>query len=89
MGKEKHNKVIFWTSAIDNLYRNVGNVGGIAVQMNYWSQEFIRNGWHVYSLSQFEKKGTNGIRFIRIFYIRYIRIFLEFILSFVYLFKIF
>lgn len=85
MSKERKNKVIFWTTAIDLLHRNVGNIGGIAVQMNYWSQEFIKNDWQVYSLSQFEKKERNGIRFVRVFYIRYIRIFLEFILSFVYL----
>lgn len=88
MSDRENNKVIFWTIAIDDLQRNVGNVGGIAVQMNYWSQEFMRNGWDIYSLSKFEAREANGIKFIRMFHIRYIRIFVEFILSFIYLFKI-
>lgn len=81
-------KVIFWTTTIDELHRNVGNVGGIAVQMNYWSQEFLNNGWKVYSLSRFESREKNRIKYLRVYYPRYIRVFLEFVLSFVYLLKV-
>lgn len=81
-------RIIFWTTTIDELHRNVGNVGGFAVQMNYWSQEFMKNGWKVNSLSKFKAREEGGINYLRVFYPRYIRIFVEFILSFFYLLKV-
>lgn len=88
MSKEKTNKVIFWTAAIDNLYRNVGNIGGIAIQMSYWAKEFASNGWKVYSLSQSSKREVNGITFLKLPNARYIGIFIELFLSFYYILTI-
>ena len=81
MNKTNKQKAIFWTTAIDNLYRNVGNIGGIAIQMNYWSKEFVANNWDVYSLSQNSKKTFKNIKFLKLPNIRYIGIFIEIFLS--------
>lgn len=77
-------KVIFWTPTIDSLRIKEGNIGGIAVQMNYWAEEFLRNGWKVYSLSKYKFKTYDGIRFLYFPYIRYVRFFIEILLPFVY-----
>lgn len=47
MSRER--KVILWTSSYAELLTG-GRVGGIGVQMMFWSKAFSRNGWKVYSL---------------------------------------
>lgn len=88
MSKERKNKVIFWTTAIDNLYRNIGNIGGIAIQMNYWSKEFVANNWDVYSLSQNSRRVFNDIKFLKLPQIRYVGILIEIFLSLYYILTI-
>lgn len=88
MSKSNKQKVIFWTTAIDNLYRGVGNIGGIAIQMGYWSKEFLSNSWKVYSLSQNSKKKVNNITFLKLPDIRFIGIFIEMFLSLYYILAI-
>lgn len=41
-------KVILWNSATSDLLTN-GKVGGIGVQLLFWGQAFLDNGWRVYS----------------------------------------
>ena len=77
-------KVIFWTPTIDGLRTNSGTIGGIAVQMNYWAEEFLQNGWKVYSLSKEKFKNYDGISFLYFPYIRRVRFLAEILLPFVY-----
>lgn len=77
-------KVFIWTTFVDKLYRNDGNPGGLAIQMSYWAQIFAQKGWKVYSLSEREQRVYNNISFLKYPNIRYIGIFIEFLLSFYY-----
>lgn len=77
-------KVIFWTNFIYDLYKERGLIGGIAVQMSFWAQTFLDNGWSVYSISNKESTRLNGINFFKIPYIPVLNIVIEFIYSFFY-----
>ena len=49
--KSNNKKVIFWQTEIIDLIENKP-IGGIAVQMYFWSQIFANNGWQVYSFAK-------------------------------------
>lgn len=51
-------KVILWTTSYAELLTG-GRVGGIGVQMMFWSKVFSRNGWKVYSLYDRMKPDDN------------------------------
>ena len=68
-----------------NLYREIGIVGGIAIQMSFWAQTFLSKGWRVYSISNKETVEINGIKFFRIPYIPKLDIIIDFICSFFYI----
>lgn len=78
-------KVFIWTKFVDKLYRNEGNPGGLAIQMSYWAQIFAQKGWKVYSLSEKEHKVYNNISFLKYPNVRYIGIFIEYLLSLYYI----
>lgn len=78
-------KVIVWTSFVYNLYREIGIVGGIAIQMSFWAQTFLQKGWDVYSISNTENTEINGIRFIKIPHLRIIGILVDIFYSFYYI----
>lgn len=78
-------KVFIWTTFVDKLYRNDGNPGGLAIQMSYWAQVFAQKGWKVYSLSEKEQKEYNNIFFLKYPNLRYVGIFIEFLLSLYYI----
>jgi Glycosyltransferase len=81
-------KVILWTNSIYDLLYNIGKVGGIAIQMNFWAETFVQNGWQVYSFSNKKSLIKNNIIFLRSYSIRYIGFFLEILLSFYYILSI-
>ena len=78
-------KVIVWTPFVYNLYREIGIVGGIAIQMSFWAQTFLQKGWDVYSISNVENTEINGIRFIKIPHLRIIGILVDIFYSFYYI----
>lgn len=82
---EKKKKIIVWTKGIDDLIHDKGMVGGLTIQMYFWSLTFIENGWNVYSFSDVKKGTLQGIRFLKFPRIRTIGIFLEWFISFYYL----
>lgn len=50
-------RVILWTNAITNVVdKESTEIGGINVQMYFWSQAFIKRGWKAYSFYSGEKK---------------------------------
>ena len=58
-------KVIVWTPEIDNLYLKKGLIGGLAIQMRYWAETFVRKGWEVYAPTYNESRTYNGIKFFK------------------------
>lgn len=77
---EKKKKIIIWTKGIDNLIEEKGNVGGLTVQMYFWSQIFNEKGWDVYSLTSNitnNNKKQNGIHFNYLRRIRFLNILLD------------
>ena len=82
---EKKKKIIVWTKGIDDLINDRGIIGGLTIQMHFWSLTFIENGWNVYSLSDLKKDKLQGIRFLKFPRIKTIGIFLEWLISFYYL----
>ena len=78
-------KVIVWTPFVYNLYREIGLVGGIAIQMSFWAKTFLAKGWHVYSISNFEKTNIDGIQFLKIPCISRGGFFIEILYSFFYI----
>ena len=81
----KQKKVIVWVNGIDNLILENGNVGGLTVQMYFWSLIFIKNNWTVYSFSEVKKNILRDIHFLKFPTIRYVGFFIELIFSFFYL----
>lgn len=78
--------IIIWNYGIDNLIKKDGLVGGLTVQMYFWSRVFLRNGWNVYSLTT-QKPFINEISFLNIPKIPIIGIFIEVLYCFLFLYK--
>lgn len=78
-------KVIVWTSTIYRLYKEIGGVGGIAVQMSFWAQTFLDMNWRVYSISNTERVDINGITFLKMPQFRFVGIIVELLYSFFYI----
>jgi glycosyltransferase involved in cell wall biosynthesis len=85
---EKKKSIIIWTKGIDDLIHDKGMVGGLTIQMYFWSLTFIENGWNVYSFSDIKKDTLQSIRFLRFPRVKTIGIVLEWFISFYYLLKI-
>lgn len=58
-------KVIIWTPEIDDFYLKKGLIGGLAIQMRYWAETFVRKGWEVYAPTYNKKRIYNGISFFK------------------------
>lgn len=80
-----NNKIIIWTKGIDDFLHENGEVGGITVQMYFWSRTFIENDWEVISFSETKNSVVKNIQFFKFPTIRYLGIFIEILLSFYYL----
>ena len=78
-------KVIVWTPFVYNLYREIGIVGGIAIQMSFWAKTFLEKGWHVYSISNYDKTNIEGIQFLKIPQLRIAGYFIDLLYSFFYI----
>lgn len=83
--EKKKKKIIVWTKGIDDLIHDRGMVGGLTIQMYFWSLTFIENGWNVYSFSDVKKDTLQDIQFLKFPRIRTIGIVLEWFISFYYL----
>lgn len=81
----KKRKIFIWTTGIDNFLNEKGTVGGITVQMYFWAQAFIENGWKVYSFSENKKITIEKIRFLKFSTVPFISIFIEIIYSLFYI----
>src|SRR5690606_22540750 len=81
----KSNKIIIWTKGINDFLKEKGAVGRITVQMFFWAQAFIENGWKVYSFSENKEADIESIRFLKFPTRPFIGIFIELIYSFVYI----
>ena len=47
---EKRNTCILWTTAISDIINPASDrIGGISVQMYFWANTFMKNGWDVHS----------------------------------------
>lgn len=57
-------KIYIRSTAIDELLGGQSTVGGIAVQLYFWSQEFVSQGWTVYSLTKGKPHKDKGIQFL-------------------------
>lgn len=86
MSKKTNNIIIVWTADIIRLLEKKP-IGGIAVQMYFWAQVFVDNGWHVYSFAENirEKITCDGINFIPERHIQRVNFLMEWIRSFMYL----
>ena len=58
-------KVIIWTPEIDDLYLKKGLIGGLAIQMRYWAETFVRKEWEVYVPTYNNSRSYNGISFFK------------------------
>ena len=58
-------KVIIWNTEVDDLYLKKGLIGGLAIQMRYWAETFVRKGWKVYAPTYNKSRTYNGISFFK------------------------
>lgn len=65
MGKSKNKRVFIWTKSISDLFVGTNLVGGIAIQLYFWSQVFKKKGWEVHTMTNFPSFEKKGIRFHR------------------------
>lgn len=56
--KKQGKKVIIWLTEVKNLLDGKP-IGGIAVQMFFWAQVLVKNGWQVYSFAEDTKMTTS------------------------------
>lgn len=86
---KSNRNVIIWSKEVFDLIDG-RPIGGIAVQMFFWSKIFTEHGWNVYSLSECSHKTTarDNIIFKPIRSIRGINLLLEWCWSLVYLLSI-
>lgn len=60
----KKDRIIIWATEVFQLIEGKP-VGGVAVQMMFWAQNFVKHGWEVYSFAENEKRiiSKSGIIF--------------------------
>lgn len=87
--KTNNKKVIIWLTEIMDLIEEKP-IGGIAVQMYFWSQIFAKKGWQVHSFAMDIKETIerSNIIFTPKRNIRYINFFLEWWYAFKYIYSI-
>lgn len=81
-------KVIIWTPEIDDLYLKKGLIGGLAIQMRYWAETFVRKGWQAYVPTYNRSREYNGIKFFKYYNLPKIGVATEFIFTLYHLLKI-
>lgn len=64
MKSTKKNKVLVWTTKLEDLVEGK-SVGGITVQLYFWSMVFKKNGWSVFSLTKESNRENDGIHFLK------------------------
>jgi len=84
------NKVIIWTSGIDDLLVGNGMVGGLTVQMMTWANAFLNNQWKVLSPTNIRSRNSTRISKIEFFYFpkaKFLNIVFEFFCTFFFIVK--
>ena len=84
----KKKKVIIWNTEVDDLYLKKGLIGGLAVQMRYWAETFVKKGWKVYAPSYNKSREYNGVHFFRYYNVKKIGLITEFIFALYHLLRI-
>lgn len=74
-------KVIIWTPEIDDLYLKKGLIGGLAIQMRYWAETFVRKGWEVYAPTYNKSRTYKRIRFFKYYNIPKVGFITEYIFA--------
>ena len=77
----KRKKVIIWNTEVDDLYLKKGLIGGLAVQMRYWTETFVRKGWEVYAPTCNKQRNYNGINFFKYYDIPKVGVVTEYIFA--------
>lgn len=72
------NKVIIWTSGIDDLLsQKEGYVGGITVQMMFWALTFVEEHWTVFSFTNHNSRNFMNLNFLKFPQFKYLKIVFE------------
>lgn len=82
------NKVIIWTSGIDDLLSGKGIVGGLTLQMMFWALTFKEEHWTVYSLTNHNSRSFMNLKFLKFPQFRYLKIVFEVLYSIYILIKV-
>lgn len=62
MNIRRKKKIFLWVTGLDDFINGEGIVGGLTVQMFFWSQIFLSNGWEVKSLTTHKDKTGRTIQ---------------------------
>lgn len=81
-------KVIIWVKGIDDLIQGEGQVGGLTVQMMFWSLAFRDSDFQVFTFTNKKKREFKGLSFLRFPENKLFNILFEFFYSFFYIIKI-
>ena len=72
------NKVIIWTSGIDDLLsQKEGYVGGITVQMMFWALTFVEEHWTVFSFTNHNSRRFMNLNFLKFPQFKYLKVVFE------------
>lgn len=82
------NKVIIWTSGIDDLLSGKGIVGGLTVQMMFWALTFIEEHWRVFSFTNHNSRSFMNLNLLKFPQFRYLSVLFEAVYSTYILIKI-
>lgn len=58
-------KVIIWTTGIDDLMKGEGQVGGLTVQMMFWAFSFHKESFKVYTLTEWNKRKFKSLNLLK------------------------
>lgn len=61
--KRSNHKIIIWSTTVSDLLEDNKKVGGIAVQLYFWAQTFVRHGWNVVTFTYKKPFVEEGITF--------------------------
>ena len=61
MNIRRKKKIFLWVTGLDDFINGKGVVGGLTVQMYFWSRVFIKKQWSVYSLTRHKKNSNRSI----------------------------
>ncbi|MDN3492049.1 glycosyltransferase [Winogradskyella bathintestinalis] len=81
-------KIIIWTTGIDDLIESNGQVGGLIVQMMHWAFAFQKENFKVYSFTKGSNRKFKGLYFLKMSRKKRLSIVFETINSIYYIVKV-